>query len=117
MPLEEAIHLSYKERNVPIEDKQVKSLMAQYLFDPVQDGKQKIMHLSGGQKARFQLIKMFIGEPNFLILDEPTNHLDLPSIEELENALTTFEGGILYISHDSYFIEKMGGKVMELQSA
>ena len=57
---------------------------------------------------------MFIGEPNFLILDEPTNHLDLPSIEELENALDKFVGGILYISHDTYFIDKMGGKVVEL---
>ena len=57
---------------------------------------------------------MFIGDPNLLILDEPTNHLDLPSIEELEKALERFIGGILYISHDTYFIEKMGGIVVEL---
>ncbi|HYD35179.1 MAG TPA: ABC-F family ATP-binding cassette domain-containing protein [Vitreimonas sp.] len=114
LPLEEAIRLSYKEKKVIIEDRQVKSLLAQYLFDPIADGQQKIMFLSGGQKARFQLIKMFIGEPNLLILDEPTNHLDLPSIEELENALSKFEGGILYISHDTYFINRMGGKVVEI---
>lgn len=114
MPLEEAIRASYMEKKVPIEARQVKSLLAQYLFDPILDGQQKIIHLSGGQKARFQLIKMFIGKPNLLILDEPTNHLDLPSIEELENALSTFEGGILYISHDSYFIRRMAGKVVEL---
>jgi len=72
------------------------------------------MSLSGGQKARFQLIKMFVGDPNLLILDEPTNHLDLPSIEELENALEKFAGGILYITHDTYFIKRMGGKVIEI---
>jgi ATP-binding cassette subfamily F protein 3 len=114
LPLEEAIRISYEQKKVLIDDRQIKSLLAQYLFDPRTDGPQKIMELSGGQKARFQLIKMFIGEPNLLILDEPTNHLDLPSIEELENALAKFEGGILYISHDSYFINKMGGKTIEL---
>lgn len=114
LPLEEAIRISYKEKNVDLEDRKLRSLLAQYLFDPIADGHQRVMHLSGGQKARFQLIKMFIDEPNLLILDEPTNHLDLPSIEELENALAKFDGGILYISHDSYFIDKMGGKVISL---
>jgi ATPase subunit of ABC transporter with duplicated ATPase domains len=114
LPLEEAIKLSYREQQVNIEDREVKKLLAQYLFDPTLDGKQKIVHLSGGQKARFQLIKMFIGEPNLLILDEPTNHLDLPSIEELENALSQYQGGIIYISHDTYFIDRMGGQTVEL---
>jgi len=112
--LEEAIRTSYREKNVSIEDRKLKSVLAQYLFDPILDGQQKITHLSGGQKARFQLITMFIGEPNLLILDEPTNHLDLPSIEELENALAGFKGGILYISHDSYFIKRLGGNIVEL---
>jgi ATP-binding cassette subfamily F protein 3 len=114
LPLEEAIYECYREKKLEIAERQVKSLLAQYLFDPVIDARQPIAQLSGGQKARFQLIKMLIGEPNLLILDEPTNHLDLPSIEELENALTAFTGGILYISHDTYFIKKMGGKVVEL---
>lgn len=114
MPLEKAIQVSYSEKNIPIETSQIKKLMAQYLFDPIADANQKIMHLSGGQKARFQLIKMFIDKPNLLILDEPTNHLDLPSIEELENTLSTFTGGIIYISHDTYFIKKMSGKVVEI---
>ena len=55
---------------------------------------------------------MFVADPNLLVLDEPTNHLDLPSIEELENSLEKFPGGILYISHDTYFIKKMGGEVV-----
>ena len=114
LPLEEAIILSFQENNVPMTMQEVKKLMAQYLFDPTQDGRQKIKHLSGGQKARFQLIKMFITQPNLLILDEPTNHLDLPSIEELENALEKFKGAILYITHDTYFQKKMGGKTIQL---
>lgn len=114
LPLQDAIRSSYSEKKISIDERQIKSIMAQYLFDPIMDGQQKIVNLSGGQKARFQLIKMFIGDPNLLILDEPTNHLDLPSIEELENALEKFVGGILYISHDTYFIEKMGGKVVAL---
>lgn len=114
LPLEEAIRISYEEKREVIDDRKLKSLLAQYLFDPITEGRQKIMQLSGGQKARFQLIRMFIGKPNLLILDEPTNHLDLPSIEEMENALAQFEGGILYISHDTYFINRMGGEVVEL---
>jgi ATPase subunit of ABC transporter with duplicated ATPase domains len=114
MSLQDAIRLSYDERQVAIDDQKIKSLLAQYLFNPVMDAQQKILNLSGGQKARFQLIKMFIGDPTLLILDEPTNHLDLPSIEELEKALDSFGGGILYITHDTYFIDRMGGQVVEL---
>jgi len=114
LPLGVAIKLSYQEKQENIEDRQIKALLAQYLFDPILDGNQKILNLSGGQKARFQLIKMFIAQPNLLILDEPTNHLDLPSIEELEKALADYDGGVLYISHDTYFIQRMGGKVIEL---
>jgi ATPase subunit of ABC transporter with duplicated ATPase domains len=114
MTLEDAISQAYEEKNKAIDAQLVYKLLAQYLFDPKLDAKQKIRNLSGGQKARFQLIKMFVGDPNLLILDEPTNHLDLPSIEEIENSLEKFAGGILYISHDSYFIKKMGGDVVEL---
>ena len=114
LALSEAIRLSYQEKNIAVTNEQIMSLLSQYLFNPVQDASQKIINLSGGQKARFQIIKMLINEPNLLILDEPTNHLDLPSIEELENALVDFDGAILYISHDTYFIEKMGGFVVEM---
>lgn len=116
LPLQEAISLSYQQNDKVISDQQIKSLLAQYLFNPITDAYQKIGNLSGGQKARFQIITMLSNEPNLLILDEPTNHLDLPSIEELENALIDFEGAILYISHDTYFIEKMGGETVALES-
>jgi ATP-binding cassette subfamily F protein 3 len=114
LTLEEAIAVSLKDLHVSIDVEQVKALLSQYLFDPRVDGRILVKNLSGGQKARFQLIKMFAIKPNLLILDEPTNHLDLPSIEELENTLATFQGGILYISHDTYFIDHLGGKVVEI---
>ena len=72
--------------------------------------------LSGGQKARFQLIAMLANDPQILILDEPTNHLDLPSIEELEEALAAYHGAIIYISHDSYFADKIGGETLAIGS-
>jgi len=114
LSLSEAIRISYQEKNIAITEQKIKSLLAQYLFNPVTDAEQKIKNLSGGQKARFQIIRMLINSPNLLILDEPTNHLDLPSIEELENALVKFKGAILYISHDTYFIKKMNGVVVEI---
>ncbi|NCN45745.1 MAG: hypothetical protein COU63_02235 [Candidatus Pacebacteria bacterium CG10_big_fil_rev_8_21_14_0_10_36_11] len=114
LPLAEAVRSAYQEKNVLIAEQEIKSLLAQYLFNPTLDSQQLIMNLSGGQKARFQIIKMLVDKPNLLILDEPTNHLDLPSIEELENALVKFEGSILYISHDTYFIKKIGGKMVEI---
>jgi ATPase subunit of ABC transporter with duplicated ATPase domains len=78
------------------------------------DGETPLSQLSGGQKARFQLIAMLANDPQILVLDEPTNHLDLPSIEELEQALMSYHGAILYISHDSYFAEKLGGQTVQI---
>lgn len=114
LSLGEAIAKVYENLNIPIDGQKIKSILAQYLFDPGIDEKQKIGVLSGGQKARFQIIKMLANSPNLLILDEPTNHLDLPSIEELENALLLYTGGILYISHDNYFIKHIGGNTVEI---
>ena len=71
-------------------------------------------YLGVGQQQLVEIAGALSQNCKLLILDEPTNHLDLPSIEELENALDSFGGGILYISHDTYFINRMGGKVVEL---
>lgn len=110
LPLAEAIERAYTVKNLSCSDQLIKSLLGDYLFNPITDGKKPLSILSGGQKARFQLINMLAGDPNVLVLDEPTNHLDLPSIEELEQALEQYHGAIIYISHDSYFVEKLGGK-------
>jgi ATP-binding cassette subfamily F protein 3 len=114
LKLNDAIEQVAIERDVPINDQKVKQLLSQYLFNPATDGETQISRLSGGQKARFQLIKMLIDDPIILILDEPTNHLDLPSIEELEDALSSYHGAVIYISHDSYFADKVGGQTIQI---
>jgi len=75
----------------------------------------KVANLSGGEKARFQIFSMLASKPDIVILDEPTNHLDLPSIEELERYMFQFTGAIIYVSHDTYFANKMGGKVINFE--
>lgn len=114
LPLGEAITRAYRVANKPINDQKVRQLLSDYMFDPSGDFDRKIENLSGGQKARFQIIMMLAAEPNLLILDEPTNHLDLPSIEELEAALGQYAGAILYVSHDSYFCRNIGGESVEI---
>jgi ATP-binding cassette subfamily F protein 3 len=114
--LEEAIKDLYYALNIPFNNEKLNIILKRYLFDPQLDSRLRISQLSGGQKARFQLIKMFLNNPNILILDEPTNHLDLPSIEELEKSLQDFHGGIIYISHDSYFVNNLGGSILEIKA-
>ena len=113
MPLEDAIEKMYLTRKLPISTTKIRSIMSDYLFNEG-DGKIPIKNLSGGQKARFQLITMLANDPQLLILDEPTNHLDLPSIEELEGALAKYSGAVIYVSHDGYFREKLGGDVLKI---
>ncbi len=113
LPLEDAVERMYLDRNLPISTTKIRSLLSDYLFVEG-DGKVPISRLSGGQKARFQLITMLANNPQLLILDEPTNHLDLPSIEELETALTKYSGAVLYVSHDGYFRKAMGGEVLQV---
>jgi ATPase subunit of ABC transporter with duplicated ATPase domains len=112
--LSEAIESVYIENSIPVNQEKIMQIAAQYLFDPRADLNLKLKQLSGGQKARFQIIKMLAPEPNMLILDEPTNHLDLPSIEELESALLGYSGAILYVSHDNYFRDKLGGSIINI---
>ncbi len=71
--------------------------------------------LSGGERARLQIAKITLSGANFLILDEPTNHLDIPSCEVLEDALLDFDGTILAISHDRYFLDRIVNRIVELQ--
>ena len=113
LPLHDAIEKMYLDKNLSINETKIRGLMNDYLFTEG-DGQVPIKRLSGGQKARFQLIAMLANDPQLLILDEPTNHLDLPSIEELENALERYNGAILYVSHDSYFQKNLGGEVVAI---
>ncbi len=113
LSLESAIEKMYLDRQLSISDTKIRNLLSDYLFSEG-DGKTPVSRLSGGQKARFQLISMLANEPQLLILDEPTNHLDLPSIEELETALGKYSGAIIYVSHDGYFRQALGGDVLQI---
>jgi len=113
MSLESAIEKMYLDRDLSVSTSKVRSLLNDYLFSDG-DGKTPISRLSGGQKARFQLISMLANDPQLLILDEPTNHLDLPSIEELETALGKYAGAVIYVSHDGYFRQAIGGDVLQI---
>lgn len=109
MKLAAAIEHAFMAKDVKVSDQKVKQLLGDFLFNPNTDGDMPISRLSGGQKARFQIMNMLANDPALLILDEPTNHLDLPSIEELEDALKQYHGAIIYVSHDSYFVKNIGG--------
>lgn len=115
LSLKDAIERIYLDKNVKINDTKVRQLIGDYLFTE-SDGGVMVDRLSGGQKARLQIIAMLANDPQLLILDEPTNHLDLPSIEELESALEKYTGAILYVSHDNYFRDKIGGEVVQVGS-
>lgn len=117
LKLYDAIEQIYRELNVPYGEQAIMGTMSNYLFNPHEDRNILVRNLSGGQKARLQIIKMLAGNPNLLVLDEPTNHLDLPSIEELENALKNYTGALLYVSHDSYLAKHLGGKELVLASS
>ncbi len=91
----------------------IRSVLASFLFTG-DDVYKKIGDLSGGEQGRVSLAKLMLSDSNFLILDEPTNHLDIQSKEVLEDALQNYEGTVLYVSHDRYFINKTADRILEL---
>lgn len=94
-------------------EKDIRSILGGFLF--IGDDVSKVVHnLSGGEKARLLLTKLAMKHDNFLILDEPTNHLDIDSKEVLENAVMDFNGTVLFVSHDRYFINKVATCVLEI---
>ncbi len=92
---------------------EIRSALAMFLFCG-DDVYKKVSLLSGGERAKISLLKIMLSKPNFLILDEPTNHLDITSREVLENALSDFDGTMLVVSHDRYFINKIANKTVYL---
>lgn len=92
---------------------EIRNTLAAFLFTG-EDVFKKISALSGGERGRMSLAKLMLSEANFLILDEPTNHLDIMSKEILETALNAYEGTVLYVSHDRYFINKTASRILEL---
>ena len=92
---------------------EVRKALAIFLFKG-EDVNKQISTLSGGEKARVALLMIMLSESNFLVLDEPTNHLDILSREALENALQKYEGTMLIVSHDRYFINKLANKIYRI---
>lgn len=101
------------ERHVLWDQTKVRNILAQAKLD-AGDMDKKVRMLSGGERAKLALAIFECENGNFLILDEPTNHLDLPARESLEDALKAFDGTILFVSHDRYFIQALAGKIVEL---
>ncbi len=92
---------------------QIRNTLAAFLFAG-DDVFKRIGDLSGGEKGRVSLAKLMLSDANFLILDEPTNHLDITSKEILESAISGYEGTVLYVSHDRYFINKTATRILDL---
>ncbi|SDQ19896.1 ABC-F family ATP-binding cassette domain-containing protein [Carnobacterium viridans] len=94
-------------------EKDIRSILGSFLFSGA-DVEKSVSSLSGGEKARLALAKLAMNKDNFLMLDEPTNHLDIDSKEVLENALIDFDGTLLFVSHDRYFINRIATTIIEL---
>lgn len=107
-PLEE-IHSAYPKMT----DTEVRLALARFLFKG-EDVFKPLSELSGGEKARLTLLKLMLKGANFLIFDEPTNHLDVSAREALESSLLGYEGTMLFVSHDRYFIDKLATVIYEL---
>ena len=103
------MHDEYPEKN----DVELRSTLALFLFG-ADDMDRPISTLSGGERARLTLAKLILKKVNLLVMDEPTNHLDIGSCEALEAALEAFDGTIVAVSHDRYFINKIATRVVEL---
>ena len=89
----------------------VRNRLGRFLFG-AEDIEKRVCDLSGGEKVRLALAKIFERKPNLLILDEPTNHLDILGKESLENIISTFEGTVILVSHDRYFVKKISNKIL-----
>ncbi len=116
----ESLHMDYEileelQYDAPHKtDMELRSMLGCFLFAG-DDVFKKIKVLSGGEKARVSLAKTLVSEANFLLLDEPTNHLDIDSIEIIIEALKRYEGTLIFVSHNRYFIEKLANKVWWIQ--
>ncbi len=102
--------------HVTFTDTKVRGLLGSFLFNGDEVFK-KVSVLSGGERVRLSLLKLMLSKSNFLIMDEPTNHLDIDSKEIIEDALLNYEGTLLIVSHDRYFLNKIPNRILEVENA
>ena len=102
------------DRHKTMPEKDVRSILASFLFT-AEDIDKTVGQLSGGQKARLTLTVLSLEHDNFLLMDEPTNHLDIEAKEVLEQALNTYDGTLLFVSHDRYFINELANKIISVR--
>lgn len=102
------------DRHKTMPEKEVRSILASFLFS-AEDIDKTVGQLSGGQKARLTLTVLSLEKDNFLLMDEPTNHLDIEAKEVLEQALNTYDGTLLFVSHDRYFINELANKIISVR--
>ena len=108
---ENTVYEEYEQSFPDCNTLQIRKILGTFQFTN-DDIYKKIKQLSGGEKVRLRLCKIFKHNPNLLILDEPTNHLDIIGKESLENILTLYEGAILFVSHDRYFVNKIADSLL-----
>ena len=111
--MEKTIFQEISDTYPTLTETEIRNMMAAFLFTG-DDVFKLISSLSGGERGRVSLAKLMLSEANFLILDEPTNHLDIASKEILEEALNSYTGTVLYVSHDRYFINQTATRIMDL---
>lgn len=113
---EQTIAEHFSELFPSLNQKEVRTILGSYLF-PGKEASRKVSSLSGGEKARLVLAELLQSRPNFLILDEPTNHMDIQARETLESAFQAYQGTILFVSHDRYFIRQVAKSVLIFEGA
>ena len=111
--MEKTIFFFFSDTYPTLTETEIRNMLAAFLFTG-DDVFKLISSLSGGERGRVSLAKLMLSEANFLILDEPTNHLDIASKEILEEALNSYTGTVLYVSHDRYFINQTATRIMDL---
>ena len=112
---EEEQLLDYFKSTIEVNEQRAREILAKFEFYK-EDVNKKIKNLSGGERMKVKLAELLQQKINTLIFDEPTNHIDIPTKEILEEALEEFDGTLIFISHDRYFINKFADKVVEFEN-